>query len=118
MFVSFFGSAFFAVFAGAVFVGLTAPVFEATLAGALVETFETGGTVSAEFVLAEFAAELASTFELVFAAGVSVEVSGFEVRTETPPVRAGIESINAESIKSVAAMIVVFDKTVAVPRVP
>lgn len=39
-------------------------------------------------------------------------------RTETLPFRAGIESISAESIKSVAAMIVVFDKTVAVPREP
>ncbi len=95
-------------------------VFDAVFAGttALVETFVIGGTVMAEFVFAVFAAEFASTLALVSVAGVSVEVSGFELKTEMFPVKAGIESISAESIKSVAAIIVVFDKTVAVPREP
>ena len=54
----------------------------------------------------------------VFAAGVSVVDSGLLERTETPPFSAGIESISADNIKIVAVMIVVFDKTVAVPREP
>ena len=40
------------------------------------------------------------------------------MRTEPPPFKAGIASIRAESINTVAVMIVVFDKTVAVPREP
>ena len=65
----------------------------------------------------------------VFAAGCSVFVFAGAVvsveedsevvdKTETSPVRAGIESIKAESIKTVAATIVIFERTVAVPRGP
>lgn len=42
--------------------------------------------------------------------------SGLAFRTETFPCNAGIEMNSADSIKSVAAVIVIFDKTVAVPR--
>jgi hypothetical protein len=52
-------------------------------------------------------------------AGVSVVVSGAALfNTETPPLNAGIDIINAESIKITAAAIVTLDKTVAVPRGP
>ena len=65
-----------------------------------------------------FDGALTSTFALVVAAGAVSEVSGLLESTETPPLSAGIESISADNIKTVAAMIVVFDKTVAVPRDP
>lgn len=56
----------------------------------------------------------------VFATGAVVSVEDSEVvcKTDTSPVSAGIASIKAESIKTVAATIVIFDKTVAVPRGP
>ncbi len=62
---------------------------------------------------------LASTF--VFASdatagAVSVGVSPTVCKTETFPVKAGIEIISADSIKTVAAIIVSFDKIVVVPR--
>lgn len=99
----------FVVFAGA---------FVAVLAGAGVATFVTfviGGTVTGEFA---FASAFELTFAFVFAAGVSVVVSGLVDKTETPPFNAGIANIKADNIKTVAATIVVFDKTVAVPREP
>ncbi len=65
-----------------------------------------------------FDGAFASTFEFAAAAGALSVVSGLVESTEMPPFNAGIESIKADSIKSVAAIIVVFDKTVAVPRVP
>lgn len=115
-------SAFFSLFAFAVFAGLTAAVFEAVFAGAFVETFDKfviGGIVTGEVALASvFAAEFASILAFVLVAGVSDEVSGFVLKTEIFPFKAGIESISADNIKSVAATIVVFDKTVAVPREP
>jgi hypothetical protein len=112
---SFLGSTF------AVFAGLTA-VFETFAAGAFDETFETfviGGMVTGELAAEfEFAA-FASTFAFVsVVAGVSVVVSGLLDKTEILPFKAGIANISADSIKTVAAMIVVFDKTVAVPREP
>ena len=80
------------------------------------------------FIVAFTFAALASTFELVvfastfvlalvFAAGVSVEELVVE-RTETSPVIAGIANSKAESIKTIAALMVSLDKTVAVPRGP
>ena len=63
----------------------------------------------------------AEVFELstdVFAsvfAGASAGASGFVLRTETLPVKAGIASSNAESMKTDAAPIVIFERTVAVP---
>jgi hypothetical protein len=114
VFVSFLASGFLSVFAFVVF----AAVFAAVFAGAGVATFETfviGGTVTGEFA---FASAFEITFAFVFAAGVSVVASGFVDRTEMSPFNAGIASIKADSIKRVAATIVVFDKTVAVPRAP
>ncbi len=87
-----------------VFVGVTAFAF-------VVFAF----VLTATFVFAVFA----STFVLVFvfAAGVSV-VEVVVDKTETSPVNAGIAKSRAESIKQVAAPMVSFDKTVAVPRGP
>jgi hypothetical protein len=78
------------------------------------------------FVLASTGAAGCSVFAagssvFVFAAGGVVSVEGdSEVvdKTEMSPVRAGIASNKAEIIKTVAATIVIFDKTVAVPRGP
>ena len=67
-------------------------------------------------MLSAAVAELA--FALVSAgvsAGVSVEVV---FNTDVPPLNAGIEIIKAETIKTAAATIVIFDSTVAVPRGP
>ena len=47
---------------------------------------------------------------------VSAGVSGFDESTEVLPVSAGIASSNADIIKVVAAPIVTFERTVAVPR--
>jgi hypothetical protein len=78
-----------------------------------------GGTVTGEFVFGLiFEGAFTSTFELVVGAGTLSVVSGLVESTETPPFKAGIASISADSIKTVAAIIVVFDKTVAVPREP
>jgi len=102
------------VFAFVVFAG----AFVTVLAGAGVVTFETfviGGTVTGEI---EFVSVFELTLAFVFAAGVSVVVSGLVDKTEMPPFNAGIANIKADNIKTVAAIIVVFDKTVAVPRAP
>ena len=113
VFASFFGSTF------AVFAGLTVAVFETFVTGTFVETFVIGGIVTAEFAFASgvTTAVFASTFALVFTVE-SVVVSGFVAKTEMLPLSAGIASISADNIKTVAAIIVVFDKTVAVPREP
>ena len=55
-------------------------------------------------------------FELVEADCSSAGASGLLDNTDTLPVNAGIASSKAESINVVAAAIVTFDKTVAVPR--
>jgi hypothetical protein len=52
----------------------------------------------------------------VFVSVVPAGVSGLLPRTDTLPVTAGIARNKAESMKTVAAVIVTFDKTVAVPR--
>jgi len=57
-----------------------------------------------------------ATFAFEFASVVAAGSSGFDERTDTFPVRAGIESIRAVTMNDVAATIVTFDKTVAVPR--
>jgi hypothetical protein len=79
-----------------------------------------------EFVLEaeifEFPSVEAAVFEFVSAvvasveAGASVGASGLLLKTETFPVNAGIARSKAESMNIVAAAIVTFDKTVAVPR--
>jgi hypothetical protein len=91
---------FTGAFAGAAFDSLV-------LAGAALFAFASG----AEFVFAAAAFEFAS-------AGASAGVSGFAESTDTFPFIAGIDINNAERKKSVAAAIVSFDKTVAVPRGP
>ena len=62
---------------------------------------------------------LASTLAFVFASVVGVASAGVSAtvsKTETPPFKAGIASINADSIKTLAATIVIFDKIVCEPR--
>ena len=72
------------------------------------------GSATFEFASGVFDGALVETF----AAGASAGASGLLESTETLPVKAGIESINARSMKSVAVMIVVLDNTVAVPLDP
>lgn len=89
----------FVVFATFVFIGA---IFESTATFAF-------ATFASTFVFAVFAS--------VFA-GCSVVVSLVVDKTEISPVKAGIASNNAESIKQVAATMVTFERTVAVPRGP
>jgi hypothetical protein len=82
-----------------------------------VEVFEFESDEAAVFELVSVAALEVST--AVFAsveADDSAGVSGLPLKTETFPVSAGIASSNADNINVVAAAIVTFDKTVAVPR--
>jgi len=58
-----------------------------------------------------------AAFVLV-SAGASAGVSPTVCKTDTLPCKAGIEIINADSIKTVAATIVIFANTEAVPRGP
>jgi hypothetical protein len=57
-------------------------------------------------------------FELEVSAGASAGVSGAELKTETPPLNAGIDIKSAETMNTTAAAIVIFESTVAVPRGP
>jgi hypothetical protein len=105
------------LFAGlfAVELAFAAGVFAAGVfaAGAAL-AFELASAAGAVFALASAGA----VFEFASAvlAGASAGVSGLLDSTETLPVRAGIARNNAESIKVDAAMIVIFERTVAVPR--
>ncbi len=83
-------------------------VLEGTLA--LIVVFELASTLEFAFV---------STFVFVFASSagvVSSVASAVVCKTEMFPVKAGIANNNAESIKMVAAAIVIFDKIVCAPR--
>ena len=82
-------------------------------AGAFVVVFDSTGAAGCSV----FAA---GTSVFVFVAGVVSAGEDSEVvdKTETSPVKAGMASNKAEIIKTVAATIVIFDKTVAVPRGP
>ena len=76
-------------------------------------------SAGAVFAFASAGAAVLALASAVFAsveAGASAGVSGLVLKTETFPVSAGIASNNADNINSVAAPIVTFDKTVAVPR--
>jgi len=97
-------------FVGAAFVfDSTAGVFPVVLAGCIATLV---GALKAEFV-AVF------VFKSVIGGCVdSIGASGFAFKTETFPCKAGIAINNAESIKRLAATMVIFDKTVAVPRGP
>jgi hypothetical protein len=78
-------------------------VFEfASAAGAVFEFASAGGAVF--------------EFESVVTTGASTGISGLLDKTETLPVNAGIARSRADSIKVVAAPIVTFERTVAVPR--
>lgn len=80
------------------FVFTTIAIFDAVLALMTVLTF-------------------ASVFELASATGaVSAGVSVIVCKTEMFPVKAGIARKSADSIKTVAATIVIFDKIVCEPR--
>ena len=81
--------------------------------------------VAALVLVAVFASVFAGTSTFVFAgiatlAFVFASVLDSEVvcKTDMFPVKAGIARSNAESIKMVAAPMVIFDKIVAVPRGP
>ena len=67
-----------------------------------------------ELSVAVFEAALASVFEFE-SAGVSAAVL---FRTDVPPLKAGIEISRAEIMNITAATIVIFPRTVAVPRGP
>ena len=75
--------------------------------------FEFASVAGAVF---EFASAVTAVFASVLAAGDSAGVSGLLERTDTFPVSAGIARNKAESIKVDAAMIVILESTVAVPR--
>jgi hypothetical protein len=51
-------------------------------------------------------------------AGASAGISSAELRTEILPLRAGIEISNAENMNKIAAAMVSFESTEAVPRGP
>jgi hypothetical protein len=92
------------------------PEFDGEFAGA------SALAAGAEFVSvagAAFASPTGAALAFVSAGAVdSTGVSPTLCKTETFPCNAGIEIINAESMKTQAAMMVIFDKTEAVPRGP
>ncbi len=95
------------LFAGAPSVG--ADVFALALASAGAAVFEFTSDDVAVF-------ELVSGLPASVEAGASEGVSGLLFKTEIFPVNAGIASNKADNINIVAAPIVTFDNTVAVPR--
>lgn len=107
----FFKKSGFYLFAGAVlaFAGAAALAFASTFAGAAAFAF----AVLASTAAGTFAST--AVFDSITGVTVSIE-SPVVCITEIFPVRAGIESRRAESIKQVAAAIVSLDKTLAAPR--
>lgn len=89
------------VFAGAGMFAFAGSVF----AGAAAVFASASGAVTLTFVSPAFA-------------GASAGISSALCKTETPPLRAGIEIISADTINTVAATIVILDSTEAVPRGP
>jgi hypothetical protein len=69
---------------------------------------------------AEFASVVPAVFVFASGAGVGVAVVSVppDCKTETFPVRAGIASINADSINVIAAPMVILERIVCVPRGP
>lgn len=86
--------------------GTRVPVAGAAGAAAGEAAFASGVEVFEFVSVATFAFEFDSV----------VVPSGLLDRTETLPVSAGIDSISAETMNVIAAVIVIFDKIVAVPR--
>ena len=92
------------------------PEFDGEFAG---ESGFAAGSALVSVAGAEFASPTGAALAFVSAGAVdSTGVSPTLCKTETFPCNAGIEIINAESMKTQAAMIVIFDKTEAVPRGP
>jgi len=88
-------------------------------AGADVAALAGAGNAALAFASAAGTAALAFAFAstvFAFDSVVVAGVSGLLLRTEVLPVKAGIASSRADSINVVAAVIVTFDNTVAVPR--
>jgi len=102
-----FASAVFAL----AFEGAAAFEFISIFAGAVTFAFAVFASV-ATFVFASIAV---FAFDPIAGATGSL-TSPVVCKTEIFPVRAGIESKSAESIKQVAAIIVNFDRTLAAPR--
>ncbi len=114
--------------AGAFFAGaLAAGAFALTAAGGAAFAFAFAGAAAFAFASAGFAvfalasagavfAFASTVFEFAFAVVAPVGASGLLDKTETFPVSAGIAKNNADNMNVVAAMIVILDKTVAVPR--
>jgi len=104
-----FAFVFAFVFAGAVTFVFAFPAIES---GFALFVFVSTATFVFALVFASTAA-----FEFVSSAGATgSDESPVVCKTEIFPVKAGIESKSAESIKTVAAMIVNLDKTLAAPR--
>lgn len=98
---------------GAVLVSAAGTVFASLFAAA------GGSAAGAAFAFASPAGAVFASGAAVFAfvlAGDSAGASGLLESTETFPVSAGIERSSAETMNVDAAMIVIFDNTVAVPR--
>jgi hypothetical protein len=77
----------------------------------------------------EFDSEFAGVAEFTFASGSAVFAAGVSAgasaagsatlfKTEEPPLIAGIVIKRAESMNTIAAPMVIFERTVAVPRGP
>ncbi len=78
--------------------------------------FASAGAAAFALVSAGAAALASDVLAFVFEFAVSAGASGLLDRTEILPVNAGMARNRADSMNVVAAMIVTFDKTVAVPR--
>ena len=119
----FFAGALAGAFAGALAGGLSAGVFAAGAAAFAFVSAETDVFAFASVGAVAFASAGAAVFAFasavlafVFELDASTGASGLLDRTETLPVNAGIARTKADIMNVAAAMIVIFDKTVAVPR--
>jgi hypothetical protein len=112
-----FGAAAFAFVAAVFTFAVEAAELEAVFAAWFVNCSVAGVWISAPFALSPvFEAPPTSVF--VFVAGASAGVAGAELSTDVPPLKDGREINSAEIMNMTAAAIVIFDKTVAVPRGP
>ena len=114
----FFAGAFAGAFlAGALAAGLSVSDAAAFTGAAFAGTALPGAAAVLALASAAGAAVLAfASAVFVFASVVVAGASGLLLRTDVLPVKAGIASSRADSINVVAAVIVTFDNTVAVPR--
>jgi hypothetical protein len=77
-----------------------------------------GVWIKAPFVLSPVLAAPPTSVLVFVSAGASAGVSAAVLSTDTPPLNAGIDIINADIINMTAAAIVTLESTVAVPRGP